>query len=181
MKLFWTISLYIIGFVVFFTLMEMIEADKSIFHEDDNDNFLTGKTKLNKVNEVNELNQNHTILQPEDSKKPLKLSKEELGRHTWSLLHSVASSIPSLPTEATKKHISTLLGSLAELYPCKVCGKHFKEMLKENPIRYESREEFAYYLCDLHNKVNVRLGKPIYECKKTFDIWGGDCGCNVDE
>jgi len=29
----------------------------------------------------------------------------------------------------------------------------------------------------LHNKVNERLKKPIFDCKKAMDYWGGDCGC----
>jgi len=54
-------------------------------------------------------------------------------------------------------------------------------MLAEFPIKHKSREEFVIYLCGLHNKVNQRLGKKIFECKQAFDIWGGDCGCEVSE
>ena len=121
-----------------------------------------------------------TTLLPEDSKKPLKLSKEELGRHTWALLHSYASSFPLIPSEEDKKTAENFLVTLASIYPCKVCGKHFKEMLQNFPVKCSSREEFAFYLCDLHNKVNIRLGKPEYDCRKTFEIWGGDCGCNLE-
>ena len=52
-------------------------------------------------------------------------------------------------------------------------------MLNEIPIKHNSREELVYYICDLHNHVNKRLGKPIFECKKAFDFWGGDCGCDA--
>lgn len=34
-------------------------------------------------------------------------------------------------------------------------------------------------MCDLHNKVNASLKKPIFDCKKAFDFWGGDCGCDA--
>ncbi len=51
-------------------------------------------------------------------------------------------------------------------------------MLNEFTIKNNSREEVVYYLCDLHNHVNKRLGKPIFECKKAFNFWGGDCGCD---
>ena len=57
-------------------------------------------------------------------------------------------------------------------------------MLKDNPIKNNSREELVYYLCDLHNKVNITLKKPIFDCKKAFGFWGGECGCsdkNQDE
>ena len=52
-------------------------------------------------------------------------------------------------------------------------------MLKDYPIKIKSREEFVYYTCDLHNNVNRRLNKTIYDCKKAFDIWGSDCGCDA--
>jgi hypothetical protein len=51
-------------------------------------------------------------------------------------------------------------------------------MLADYPIKNNSREELVYYLCDLHNKVNVRLNKPIFDCKKAFGFWGGECGCS---
>jgi FAD-linked sulfhydryl oxidase len=51
-------------------------------------------------------------------------------------------------------------------------------MLIDNPFSYKSREDLVYYLCGLHNIVNERLNKTIYECKKAFDIWGSDCGCD---
>ena len=52
-------------------------------------------------------------------------------------------------------------------------------MLNENPIKDNSREELVYYICDIHNQVNKFLKKPIFDCKKAFDIWGGDCGCEA--
>lgn len=29
----------------------------------------------------------------------------------------------------------------------------------------------------LHNKVNERLHKPIFDCSLASSFWGGDCGC----
>jgi len=53
-------------------------------------------------------------------------------------------------------------------------------MIEEYPIKSESREELVNYFCFLHNKVNIRLGKPEFDCKKAFDYWGGDCSCTID-
>ena len=69
----------------------------------------------------------------------------------------------------------------AILFPCKVCGAHFRQMLWEYPIKHNNREELVYYICFLHNKVNERLNKPIFDCKKAFEFWGGDCGCSLNE
>jgi FAD-linked sulfhydryl oxidase len=54
-------------------------------------------------------------------------------------------------------------------------------MLKQYPIKNGSRAEAVGYLCFLHNKVNERLNKPIFDCKKAFDYWGGNCGCSIDD
>lgn len=50
-------------------------------------------------------------------------------------------------------------------------------MLEKYPIKNSSREELVGYICFLHNKVNERLKKPIFDCQKAFNYWGGDCGC----
>jgi hypothetical protein len=51
-------------------------------------------------------------------------------------------------------------------------------MIEDNKIRNNNRKELVYYICDLHNIVNKRLNKPIFDCKKAFSFWGGDCGCS---
>ena len=35
------------------------------------------------------------------------------------------------------------------------------------------------YFCNLHNSVNKRLGKELFDCNKAYDHWGGDCGCEA--
>ena len=54
-------------------------------------------------------------------------------------------------------------------------------MLKESPIKANTREEFVYYMCEMHNNVNKRIDKPIFDCKEAFNFWGGDCGCSEKE
>lgn len=35
------------------------------------------------------------------------------------------------------------------------------------------------YVCELHNIVNERLGKDIFDCKNQLEAkWGGNCGCS---
>ena len=116
---------------------------------------------------------------PLDAKKPLALTKQEIGRHAWAVLHSVAASYPAIPSEEDKTNVENFIKGPAHNFPCKICGKHFVKMLNENPIKDNSREELVYYICDIHNQVNKFLKKPIFDCKKAFDIWGGDCGCEA--
>ena len=163
-------------------LLEMFDKGQEKLLETGGDDFLVRSSKnFQRATENRNNSDLRTELRPDMSKNPLKLSKEELGRHSWAVLHSIAAAFPAIPTEEEKKTIENFLFSFAQVYPCKICGKHFNEMLQNYPIKIKSREDLVFYFCDLHNKVNKRLGKPEYDCMKTFEIWGGDCGCSVDQ
>jgi hypothetical protein len=43
----------------------------------------------------------------------------------------------------------------------------------------KSRDALAQYLCKLHNKVNLRLHHPIFDCNLVGDRW--KCGCAGEE
>jgi FAD-linked sulfhydryl oxidase len=44
-----------------------------------------------------------------------------------------------------------------------------------------SRDELGRWLCGAHNEVNVKLGKPVFDCAKWEERWrtgwkDGSCG-----
>lgn len=43
--------------------------------------------------------------------------------------------------------------------------------LKIDPPKVESQEALSQWLCRMHNKVNVKLGKEIFDCKKINERW----------
>lgn len=54
----------------------------------------------------------------------------------------------------------------AKLFPCSECGHHFSEMLKRSPPpRKGTVEDLERWLCERHNEVNMRLGKPLHSCE----------------
>lgn len=67
----------------------------------------------------------------------------------------------------------------AQLYPCGDCARHFAKLLEKNPPQTSSRQVAAVWGCHIHNKVNDRLGHPIYDCTHIIDDY--DCGCGGDE
>ena len=159
---------YIVGFIIFYKLMLWLSIDNILF------SFISSsdiKIKKQKIGE---------FLTPEGATKPLALTKQEIGRDTWALLHSIAASYPNEPNEEDKKQITNFLNEIANLFPCKICGNHLLRMLKKEGIHADSREELVNYICKIHNIVNKVLEKPQFDCKKAFDIWGGDCGCDVE-
>ena len=76
----------------------------------------------------------------------------------------MAAYYPDKPSEEKKKSVFSFYESFSNLYPCHYCADELRTDLKENKINAESREELMKWTCQMHNRVNVRLGKPIYDC-----------------
>ncbi|CAN6296071.1 unnamed protein product [Urochloa humidicola] len=115
------------------------------------------------------------VLKEKDAKEA-PLTKEEVGRATWMLIHTIAAQFPDEPTRQQKRDAKELMHIISRLYPCKECAEHFKEVLKANPVQAGSQDEFSQWLCYVHNVVNRSLGKPIFPCQRVTARWGKlDC------
>jgi len=99
------------------------------------------------------------------------LDKDELGRSTWKFLHTMAASYPEKPTESEMKDTKSFFSLLGRLYPCEHCAKDLAEELKVDPPKVSSQDDFSQWLCRLHNKVNLKLGKPEFDCKLVNQRW----------
>lgn len=99
----------------------------------------------------------------------------ELGRSTWTYLHSLAAYYPDHPTTEEKTDIRSLLGSFSRTYPCKWCVSHMLPYMKDKPPAVESRTTLSRWMCDMHNEVNGRLGKPEFDCDKVDERWLTGC------
>ncbi|XP_047315663.1 FAD-linked sulfhydryl oxidase ERV1 [Impatiens glandulifera] len=121
-----------------------------------------------------------SFLQPKDVLNEVKsngpVAKEDLGRATWTFLHTLAAQYPDMPTRQQKKDVKELVSILSRMYPCKDCADHFKEILRSNPVQTGSQAEFSQWLCHVHNVVNRSLGKPKFPCERVNARWGKlDC------
>ncbi|CAI5991169.1 unnamed protein product [Closterium sp. NIES-64] len=83
-------------------------------------------------------------------------TKEELGRATWTFLHTLAAQFPEKPSKQQQKDAREFVTLLARVYPCKICSYHFQKIVKANPPQAGSRGELEQYMCRLHNIVNRR-------------------------
>ncbi|KAL2347446.1 hypothetical protein Fmac_001446 [Flemingia macrophylla] len=100
------------------------------------------------------------------------VSKEELGRATWTFLHTLAAQYPDNPTRQQKKDVKELVQILTRMYPCSECADHFKEVVRANPVQTGSHAEFSGWLCHVHNIVNRSLDKPVFPCERVDARWG---------
>ncbi len=53
---------------------------------------------------------------------------------------------------------------IAAFYPCTYCRKDFQDCIKADPPKVESRQAFSVWVCEQHNLVNAKLGKPVFDC-----------------
>jgi len=95
----------------------------------------------------------------------------ELGNASWSMLHSMAAYFPKQPTSQHKNDALQFMHIFSRLYPCQECAEDLRSDLKQFPPKVESAQEFSQWMCDMHNRVNVKLGKPVFDCTKVFERW----------
>ncbi|KAG0605783.1 hypothetical protein M758_9G087400 [Ceratodon purpureus] len=100
------------------------------------------------------------------------VTKEDLGRATWTFLHTLAAQYPENPTRQQKRDAKDLMSIMTRLYPCKTCAEHFKEVLKAYPVKADSGVELAQWMCQVHNVVNRSLGKSQFPCQRVDARWG---------
>ncbi|CAG9560891.1 unnamed protein product [Danaus chrysippus] len=108
---------------------------------------------------------------PVTEKKECPLDKDELGRHTWGFLHSMASYFPEKPTHTQSNDMSKFFNIFAQFYPCEPCALDFKEDIAKHPPKTKSRKDLVKWLCERHNTVNIKLGKPVFDCSKANERW----------
>ncbi|KAF2147178.1 uncharacterized protein K452DRAFT_354631 [Aplosporella prunicola CBS 121167] len=98
---------------------------------------------------------------------------EQLGRSSWTLLHSIAAQYPQRPSPTIQRETSTFMRTFAKLYPCWTCAEDFQNWLAvdANAPRVSSRDEFGRWMCEAHNAVNVKLGKEKFNCDRWEERW----------
>lgn len=96
---------------------------------------------------------------------------EQLGRATWTFLHTTAAYYPERPSPNQRANMLGLLNSLPSLYPCSHCASHLGNNMQDHPPDVSGRFELSRWLCERHNDVNERLGKEKFDCAKTDERW----------
>ena len=98
--------------------------------------------------------------------------RQELGRASWKLFHTILARFPEHPTLDEREALISYIHLFARLYPCgewyitnhDICqinfsAKHFQALLASHPPQSSSREAASLWGCHIHNKVNESLNK----------------------
>lgn len=105
------------------------------------------------------------------------VTREDLGRATWTLLHTLAAQYPDAPSRQQQRDVRSLVDALTRVYPCAECAGHFSEIVRQHPPQVGSGRELRQWLCHVHNVVNRSLGKPTFNCTFVEARWAKlDCG-----
>ncbi|KRZ89512.1 FAD-linked sulfhydryl oxidase ALR [Trichinella sp. T8] len=125
----------------------------------------------NNGNNVNDkmTNSAHSYVDSDShQRKNCPLDKEELGRSTWGVLHSIAAYLPELLNTETQQDMRNLMRLFSLYYPCEYCAKDMREELEKNPPDVLSRRSFSQWLCRLHNsnEMERNLSKMSKEAEK---------------
>merc|ERR1712080_768817 len=118
------------------------------------------------------------ILIPDSSKdididkKECPLDKDELGAKTWGFLHTMSVYLPEgklKPTQQTD--LRSFMDLFSKFYPCEHCASDMRKDIQDEKPNVETGYSFAQWLCRLHNKTNIKLGKPVFDCNTIFERW----------
>jgi hypothetical protein len=102
----------------------------------------------------------------------------EWGPAAWKFLHAVTFSYPENPSLGEQRDAENLFSSLKSMLPCEACRSHYETEIAIHPPDTRSRATLSAWLVDLHNRVNLRLGKPIYSFASAESAYSSQCSAD---
>ncbi|PWW75185.1 hypothetical protein C7212DRAFT_281924 [Tuber magnatum] len=105
--------------------------------------------------------------------------KAELGRAGWKLFHTTLARFPESPSLDERTALAHYLALFARLYPCGECAGHFQKLLVQYPPQTSGRVAASQWGCFVHNLVNQRLGKEVFDCMTVGEAY--KCGCAEED
>eukprot|EP00750_Incisomonas_marina_P006244 INCI14384.2.p1 GENE.INCI14384.2~~INCI14384.2.p1 ORF type:complete len:231 (+),score=51.95 INCI14384.2:693-1385(+) len=92
------------------------------------------------------------------------VDREELGRQSWTFLHTMAAYYPDTPSLDEQQRMKNMIEALSWFYPCQHCAAALRTSLEQKPPAVASRKELSLWMCEAHNEVSRQLGKPTVKC-----------------
>lgn len=92
----------------------------------------------------------------------MKDQKDFWGPKLWRLIHTISYCSPEKFTEIQKKDYYLFLTFvIPRCIMCIKCQLHYRRVMEKMVFTGNTREELINYTIELHNRVNMRLRKPL--------------------
>ncbi len=92
--------------------------------------------------------------------------KVNWGRSGWKFLHAITFAYPMNPTSKTKKRYLQFFRTLKYVLPCPVCRAGYAKNVKSLNMKHMmNRTTLSMWLVGVHNQVNFKLGKKLFNYK----------------
>ncbi len=97
--------------------------------------------------------------------------KGHWGPYLWGFIHTITAVDYQNNVEYNQRVIQNLQG-IYKVFPCPKCKDLYKTHLDKLAF-LDLREPMVlfYWSVDLHNAVNLKLGKPMLSYDRAVDIW----------
>ena len=95
------------------------------------------------------------------------------GPQLWYVLHIITMTYPKEPSEYSKRAYHDFFNNLKDVLPCDICKKHYSKFIIEYPVtpHLDSRENLVKWLIQIHNFVNLELGKPVLSVEEVVALY----------
>jgi hypothetical protein len=91
------------------------------------------------------------------------------GSYFWIAAHTVAAGYPKEPTEDDRTRYRVYFDSFEFVLPCIDCRESWSILLQKRPLTdaaFATRRSLCRWLLDVHNLVNEKLGKKLFDWKQ---------------
>ncbi len=92
------------------------------------------------------------------------------GPHYWFFLHTVTLCYPLRPNAVTKKKYYEFVNNIPLFIPNENLSSEFSKLLDEFPVSpyLDTRETFVKWMHFMHNKINMKLEKPVVSLSEFY-------------
>ncbi|CAD49060.1 FAD-linked sulfhydryl oxidase ERV1 [Plasmodium falciparum NF54] len=91
--------------------------------------------------------------------------RDEIGRASWLILHTISANYPDNPSEYDKIKHTKFFYAFSNLYPCHICKLDLLHILKKYHLNCNNKINFSTFIYNLHNMINQEIGKDLFPCQ----------------
>lgn len=113
------------------------------------------------------------------------------GLESWSFLHNITFNYPLKPNNQEKNNYYKYFKYLGNILPCSECKNHYNNLFKYINIKLflDDRYSLIWWLFIIHNLINKKLNKNIYNFKQLITRYHNfnnnnsclSCSINIDD